>query len=44
MKKTYDVEVDCANCAGKDGGSRKEYRGRQERNFEFYDLEVKGGI
>ena len=40
MKKTYDVEVDCANCAAK----MEEYRGRQERNFEFYDLEVKGGI
>ena len=44
MKKTYDVEVDCANCAAKMEEAVKNTEGRQERNFEFYDLEVKGGI
>ena len=39
MKKTYKIEVDCANCANKMEDAAKNTAGVQECNSEFHDTE-----
>ena len=35
MKKTYEIEVDCANCANKMEQAAKETQGVQDANVNF---------
>lgn len=39
MKKTYKIEVDCANCANKMEDAKKEHSRCSECNSELYDTE-----
>ena len=40
MKKTYKIDVDCANCANKMGGGRPEDRGVQSATVNFMALKM----
>lgn len=42
MKKTYKVEVDCANCAAKMEEAVKATAGVKGCNIKLYDIEIKG--
>ncbi len=39
MKKTYRIEVDCANCANLMEDAAKKTEGRRGRRCEFHDAE-----
>ena len=39
MKKTYKIDVDCANCANKMEDGRQQDRGREERRGQLHDPE-----
>lgn len=41
MKKTYKVDVDCANCAAKMEEAVKKTEGVKDGNFKFYDFKTK---
>lgn len=44
MKKTYNVDVDCANCAAKMEDAVKKTPRCAERCPELYDLKVESGV
>lgn len=41
MKKTYDVEVDCANCAAKMEEAIKNTQGVKDATLSFMTLKLK---
>lgn len=41
MKKTYDVEVDCANCAAKMEEATKNTPGVKDASLSFMTLKLK---
>lgn len=41
MKKTYDVEVDCANCAAKMEEATKNTEGVKDASLSFMTLKLK---
>lgn len=41
MKKTYDVEVDCANCAAKMEEAVKQTAGVKDASLSFMTLKLK---
>ena len=44
MKKTYQIEVDCANCANLMENAAKKDRRGPERRGQFYDSENDRGV
>ena len=42
MKKTYKIEVDCANCANKMEQAAKETAGVKEATVNFMTLKMSG--
>lgn len=40
MKKTYKIDVDCANCANQDGGCRQQNPWRQTAVVNFMTLKM----
>ena len=44
MKKTYKIDVDCAQLRQQDGGSRPKDPRRQERHRQLYDPENERGV
>ena len=43
MKKTYKIEVDCANCANKMEDAAKKTAGVKDATVNFMALKMKGG-
>ncbi len=41
MKKTYKIEVDCANCASKMETAAKKIEGVKDANVNFMTLKMK---
>ena len=44
MKKTYKIEVDCANCANKMEEAAKRTAGVKDATVKFYDVKNERGI
>ena len=44
MKKTYKIEVDCANCANLMEEAANKTEGVKERRCEFHDAEDDRGV
>ena len=42
MKKTYKIEVDCANCANKMEDAARKVPGVQDVTVNFLDLKMNG--
>lgn len=40
MKKTYKIDVDCANCCQQDGGGRRKTEGVQSATVNFMALKM----